>query len=162
MANFPNSVPSFTAKVNGQTIDASHINSLQDEVTAIGGYANGTAPLQSSNATFAALVKLSGVLSPTALSSGDTTDYNPSGLSAASVVRLSGAAGGSTIVSLVAVSNAWVTLINVSGNTIGLKFNSGTAGNRFAFRSGNDTTLVTNDSMQLWYDPVTAFWREIG
>lgn len=54
MANYPNSAPSFGNKSNGQVIDASHINSLQDEVVAIGGgLLNGTAPVTSSNVTAA-------------------------------------------------------------------------------------------------------------
>lgn len=44
MANFPNSVTSFAARANGQVIDASHINDLQAEVTAIeSGLINATA-----------------------------------------------------------------------------------------------------------------------
>lgn len=56
MANFPNSVTSFAARANGQTIDASHVGDLQDEVNAIeDGYINGTARLNSSNSTVANL-----------------------------------------------------------------------------------------------------------
>ncbi len=35
-ANYPTSVPSFTTKATADVIQASHTNSLQDEVTAIG------------------------------------------------------------------------------------------------------------------------------
>jgi hypothetical protein len=35
MANYPLSIASFTTKANSQIIDASHINSLQDEVVAL-------------------------------------------------------------------------------------------------------------------------------
>lgn len=35
MASFPNAIKSFTTKSNGQTIDASHPNDIQDEVVAI-------------------------------------------------------------------------------------------------------------------------------
>ena len=35
MASFPNSIKSFTTKSNGQTIDASHPNDIQDEVVAV-------------------------------------------------------------------------------------------------------------------------------
>ena len=58
MANFPNSVTSFSAKQDGigQIIAASHVNTLQDEVAAIeDGYLNGTARLNSSNSTVASL-----------------------------------------------------------------------------------------------------------
>lgn len=36
MANYPNAIPSFTTKNNGDSIQASHPNDIQAEVTAIG------------------------------------------------------------------------------------------------------------------------------
>jgi len=86
MANFPTSAPSFSAKSNGQTIDASHINSLQDEVVAIGGgYVNGTAPLNSSNSTVANL----SVTSNSTISALNVTTFNCSSavVSGATIVR---------------------------------------------------------------------------
>lgn len=51
-ASYPTSVKVFTGRSNGQVIDASHVNDLQDEVNAIeDGIINGTAHLQSSNST---------------------------------------------------------------------------------------------------------------
>lgn len=41
MANYPTADPSFGNKANGNTIDASHINALQDEVVAIGAALRG-------------------------------------------------------------------------------------------------------------------------
>ena len=56
MPSFPTSVFAPTNKSNGQTIDASHVNDLQNEVVAIeGGYINGTAPLNSSGSTVGTL-----------------------------------------------------------------------------------------------------------
>lgn len=56
MASFPTSAKSFTLKANGGTIDASHVNDAQDEITAIeDGYLNGTARLNSSASTLASL-----------------------------------------------------------------------------------------------------------
>lgn len=56
MPSFPNSVFAPPTRSNGQTIDASHINGVQDEVVAIeDGYRNATAPLNSSNSTLANL-----------------------------------------------------------------------------------------------------------
>ena len=56
MATFPGGVKSFTTKVSAQSIDAAHINDIQDEVTAIeDGYRNATAPLNSSGSTLATL-----------------------------------------------------------------------------------------------------------
>ena len=42
MANYPTSDPSFAAKNTGDTIQASHVNALQDEVVAIGAALRGT------------------------------------------------------------------------------------------------------------------------
>lgn len=56
MASYPNSVISFATRTNGQTIDASHVNGPQDEITAIeDGLLNATARLNSSNSTVANL-----------------------------------------------------------------------------------------------------------
>lgn len=56
MANYPTSVTSFSNQVAGGVIQPSHVNTLQDEVNAIeAGLLNGTAPLNSSNSTVAAL-----------------------------------------------------------------------------------------------------------
>src|SRR5690349_2185942 len=51
-ASYPGSVKVFQTRSNGQTVDASHVNDLQDEVNAIeSGILNGTAPVVSSNLT---------------------------------------------------------------------------------------------------------------
>lgn len=56
MANFPTSAITFPTRSNGQTIDASHVQTLQDEVAAIeDGYLGGSARLNSSNSTVAKL-----------------------------------------------------------------------------------------------------------
>ena len=53
MANYPTGVSAFTTKNAGDVIQPSHINGLQDEISAIeDGLLNGTAPLTSSHATF--------------------------------------------------------------------------------------------------------------
>jgi hypothetical protein len=56
MASYPTSVKVFGTKAAGGTVEASHINDLQDEVNSIeGGLLNGTAPLNSSGSTCASL-----------------------------------------------------------------------------------------------------------
>ena len=56
MASYPGAVKTFTSRSAGQTIDASHINDLQDEVNAIeSGLLTGSAPLVSSGITAASL-----------------------------------------------------------------------------------------------------------
>ena len=55
-ASYPGAVVVFPTRSNGQVIDASHIDAVQDEVTAIEtGLINGTAPLNSSGSTVATL-----------------------------------------------------------------------------------------------------------
>jgi hypothetical protein len=52
MANYPASVKTFTTKNATETIQPEHVNSLQDEVTAIeDGLLNGSAPVNSSRIT---------------------------------------------------------------------------------------------------------------
>jgi hypothetical protein len=55
-ASYPGAVKTFATKNNGDTVQASHIDDLQDEVNAIeAGLLNGTAPLNSSHSTLATL-----------------------------------------------------------------------------------------------------------
>jgi hypothetical protein len=52
MASYPSAVKTFTSKSAGDTIQATHITDLQDEVTALeDGLLNGTAPINSSRIT---------------------------------------------------------------------------------------------------------------
>lgn len=52
MAQYPNAVISFATKSAGDTIQPSHINTMQDEITAVeDGLLNGTAPINSSRIT---------------------------------------------------------------------------------------------------------------
>ena len=51
-ASYPTAAKTFASRSNGAVIDASHVQDLQDEVTAIeSGLLNGTAPVLSSNIT---------------------------------------------------------------------------------------------------------------
>lgn len=94
MAQFPTSPKSFTARSNGQTIDASHVQDLQDEVNAIeDGYLNGTARLNSSRSTLASL-SVTGNSTVAALTAGAST--------AASLV----VSGGSTLTTLQVTGNS--------------------------------------------------------
>ena len=75
MASFPTSVKSFASRSNGQSIDAAHVNDLQDEVNALeDGYLNATARLNSSNSTVANLSVLgnSTIAGTLAVSTGAT------------------------------------------------------------------------------------------
>lgn len=74
MAAFPNSVKSFTTKNAGDVIQSAHVNDAQDEINAIeAGYLNGTAPLNSSRATPAALSVAGGSTLATLTVTGNST-----------------------------------------------------------------------------------------
>lgn len=56
MASFPGSVKTYTSRNAGDVIQPSHVNEVQEEITALeDGLRNGTAPLNSSNSTFASV-----------------------------------------------------------------------------------------------------------
>lgn len=74
MASYPTTNKTFATRSNGQVIDASHVNDLQDEVAAIeDGLLNGTARLNSSNSTVANLSVLGGSTLGTLSVSGGST-----------------------------------------------------------------------------------------
>lgn len=84
-ASYPTSVKTFTAKNTGDTIEATHVTDLQDEVTAIeDGLRNAKAPLNSSNSTVANL-----------------------SVTGASTLATLSVTGGSTFVGTVTFAGAW-------------------------------------------------------
>lgn len=169
MANYPNSAPSFTVKSNGQVVDASHIDSLQDEVTAIGGgLLNGTAPLTSSNTIVAGLSILGGFAATgrqlSALSTGNTD--NLSIASTVTVLRFGGNSSGSTLTGMtVTGGNAGRLLImmNVGVPTVVLKHASGSvSSNQFNLKSGADANFLTGQVSIAAYDDAANVWRVCG
>lgn len=104
MASFPDSIFSPASKNNGDTIQASHVTDLDGEVVAIEqGLRNGTAPLNSSNSTFAAL-------SVTGGSTFATVSAGASTLASANVSGASTLAGAVTFRSPFYVPTASTTL----------------------------------------------------
>ena len=103
------------------------------------------------------------VITPTTLS-GNTNNYNPTGLSTASVIRISA----STNISLTGIqapspaTNKTIFLINVgSGNVLLVRNNPASlAANQF--KNNNDIMLNSNETVILWYDIVTQAWRAMG
>ena len=74
MAQYPTAVKTFSAKSAGDVIQPSHVTDLQDEVTAIeDGLLNGTAPVNSSRITAAALSVAGGSTLATLQVSGAST-----------------------------------------------------------------------------------------
>lgn len=103
----------------------------------------------------------SGVISPAQITS-NTNDYDPTGLSTATTLRLStdasrdltGIAGG--------VEGRLLILHNVGAQNLVLKDESAssTAANRFALTS--DITLPGDESTQIQYDSTSSRWRQIS
>lgn len=158
MANYPTSVPSFTTKSAAQTIASAHMNSVQDEVVAIGtGLLQGTAPLTSSNTSVMAL-KVRGSTSAI-LAAGNTNDLAIG--ADAFVLKLTGNAAGSTLTGIsVAGGNAggFLFLTNASANNVVLKNGSGSiSSNQMGLPNSADMTLNAADGTMLVYDG--AFWR---
>ena len=74
MASYPTSVKSFVSRVTGDVIQAAHVNDLQDEVNALeAGLIQGTAHLQSSNSTVAALTVSGGTTLASLSVTGNST-----------------------------------------------------------------------------------------
>ena len=102
-----------------------------------------------------------GIITPTALS-GNTDNWNPTGMSGANVIRasasaaynLTGIAGGANgrIIILKNVGSYTITLVNESASSL--------AANRFTLL--NDIAMVPNKGAFLQYDNVTSRWREIS
>jgi hypothetical protein len=108
---------------------------------------------------FTSSVKFSGIISPTSLSA-DANNWNPSGLSTANRIRVSGTAA-RNITGILATNNdnLWFSLHNVGSYNITLKdeSSSSTDINRFALYG--DIILHPDESVILWYDSVTNRWR---
>jgi hypothetical protein len=106
-------------------------------------------------------LSLTGDINATVPSSA--TDYNPTGLATASVIRLTSSAA-RTIPSLQGGSDGRVlTLMNVGNYNITLKNDdgsTGTAANRFALTG--DLVLSPKQSAILIYDSTSSRWRQIA
>lgn len=102
---------------------------------------------------------LTGDLSPAQITANQS-DYNPTGLADASVLRLSTDAS-RNITSIAGGSDGRVLLIlNVGSNNIVLKDDdgaTGTAANRFAM--SGDVTLGGDQGAIIWYDSTSSRWR---
>ena len=104
-----------------------------------------------------------GVISPATLSS-DQNDYNPTGLSNASVIRLSS----NTPVSITGISGGvsgrQLILLNTTSNPIQLidSSTSSSSQNRFLLGGGGTLTLINGSVVVLIYDGVVNNWRALG
>jgi hypothetical protein len=161
MANYPTSVPSFSNKSAGQTIAASHVNDLQDEVVAIGsGLLQGTAPLASSNSTVARLSvlgnsTLAGGLTMSgstgvSMSSGNTTSVSLA--STAFVLNLAVPAGGSTLNGIAGGAVGRLVFVHNSGpGTVVLIGEAADAASSATRHFLTGSTLVGGYSALVWH-----------
>jgi hypothetical protein len=139
-----------TADINGGTLDG----------TVIGGASAAAATATALTATQNFF--LTGDISPTALS-GDVDNYDPTGNSTASVIRIDGGAANRNITGLVGGSDGKIKVILNIGATNNLVLKNdttSTAGNRFLF--GADITLTPDQGGTLWYDSTDSRWKCIG
>lgn len=116
MATYPTAVKTFTTKADGagNKIQAEHVNSLQDEITAIeDGILNGTAPINSSRITAP-----SAQITNCTISSLTVTTLN---LSGGSLGNISGnnlsISSGSTLVTLNVTGGSTLASLNVTTAT---------------------------------------------
>ncbi len=101
---------------------------------------------------------LTGDISPAQIAA-DQNDYNPAGLAAASILRLSSDAARSITGLSGGGDGRAVALLNAGTQSIVLKTEHGgsSAGNRFAL--GADVTLAARQSALLWYDAADSRWK---
>lgn len=160
MANFPNSVTSFSAKQDGigQIIAASHINTIQDEVAAIeDGYLNGTARLNSSNSTVATLSVTGGSTLATLSVTGGSTLTGDVVMSGTLTV------GGGTVggrAPSARVSNSADTEIP-SGALQGLSWDT-EAFDSASMHSGVNSSRIFLTSSGVWLVGATVQWNTNG
>ena len=168
MANYPGSAPSFTAKSAGQSIASAHINSLQDEVTAIGaGLLQGTAQLNSSNSTVASLSVLGQIVSAgrqnVTLSTGNTNNLAID--STATYIRITANSSGSTLTGIQTAGGFHRVLFisNVSANSFVMAHADAGSNstNQLAMAGAASRTIKTGDGIALIYDVATGFWRSL-
>lgn len=147
-ASYPTAVKTFATRNNGDTIQASHIDDLQDEVTAIeSGLLNGSAPISASNAAFAHLSV-----------TGDSTLVS-STLKIGAVPYVFPSSGGST--------GQVLTCVSTSGSSMSLEWRSPSFSGGLTFlhsANGTDVSagattvdsftingLTVNDSIEVVY-----------
>lgn len=117
MANFPTSVFSPASRSNGQVIDASHVNDLQGEVTAIAdGYLNGSARLNSSGSTLTSL----NVTGGTTLASLTVTGASTFGAMTLGSLTVTGTStfAAMTLASLTVTGNSTLAALNAGASTL--------------------------------------------
>jgi hypothetical protein len=136
--------------------------SAQFTVDAQGRVVSVTNVALTGGATLTADIAFSGDISPSQITS-DENDYNPTGLSAASTLRLdtdANSGAGRSVTGLQGGADGRIIIVhNVGSNPLRLKPEnaSSTAGNRFSFPW--DLVLGPKRSATLQYDTTSSRWR---
>lgn len=113
-------------------------------------------------ATFANAVAFTGVISPTQLT-GNTDNWDPTGLSTAAVIRMSSDAGRNLTGIVAQTGGRRITLLNIGAYTITLVHDAtSTAANRFYCPGLGNLSLRGGGGVDIWYDATTARWRVIA
>lgn len=163
MASYPGAAVTFPVRTNGQIIDASHIDALQDEIAAL------EAALLTSGLAHAVwgtqAMTMTGSISPAQITATQN-DYAPAGLTTAFLLRLTSDAA--RILTGVSAQTAGRLLVLSNANTSAftLTLNHQDAGSAAANRieCPNATSLVLSkgSSAWLWYDTTSSFWRVLA
>jgi hypothetical protein len=105
-----------------------------------------------------AALALTGKISPAQITA-DQNDYNPTGLSGASVLRLSSDAS-RTLTGLSGGSDGReARLVNIGSNPIVLAHDSASSSAANRFSLGANFNLLPSQSVKLWYDATSSRWR---
>lgn len=177
MASFPDSIFSPASKNTGDTIQASHITDLDGEVVAIEqGFRSGTAPLNSSHSTLAALSVSGGstfagsvtvggpFVMPTAsttLSGGSTRFDNVLVPASAGLLRVS---GNSTAIAISGFSTVaggrllYVTNVEPSVSVTLLNEDANSSETCRIQLGGSNRTITAGSMVTLIYDGVRGRW----
>ena len=151
-ASYPTTVKTFTTRSAGQTIQPSHINDLQDEITAIeAGLVSGAAPLNSSNSTLATLSVIGGSTLATLQVSGNSTIAGT--LTVTTIISTSLTTVGVT--SAVRVYSSAVTEFTTTSSHTRLKMDI----REYDLSSEYDSTTYTFTPKSSGYYSITARYR---
>ena len=105
------------------------------------------------------------IITPPTLT-GNVDDYNPTGFSTCSIIRLDIDANNREITGFVAPAagvNRIITVCNINAGIDDIKFKendaSSVAANRILLRDNGDKAIKANETAIFWYDHTSARWR---
>lgn len=117
----------------------------------------------SANANLTAALAMTGIISPTALTSGNNNDWNPSGLAGAETIRATPDAAGSTLTGLAGGSTGRQITVENVGTTallVAAQDTNSSAANRFALAF--PTTIYPDQAQTFRYDATSSRWRMVS